>query len=110
MDDNKEWEVEKIIDVQQKRDGKRNFLIRWKDYSSNSDSWEPEENLDCSELIDKFMAKLKQKTDVDIRELRQVRPTTQRFTLMMQSDSRRLSKRNQGQQRFVNILIVINQK
>lgn len=101
-DNNQEWEVEKILDVLYRRDKKREFLIRWKDYSKNCDSWEPEENLDCPELIAKFVAKLERKAEVDERELRQVRTATQRYTLLMPTSARRLSKRNQGCQRFVD--------
>lgn len=65
----------------------------------NSDSWEPEKNLDCKDLIDKFTDKLDRLKNVSQKELREVRPKTQRFTLMTQADARRLSKRNVGRQR-----------
>lgn len=99
FDENADWEVEKILDVQYHRENKRDFLIRWKGYSSKSDSWEPEENLDCDDLINKFMDKLDQMKNVDHKELRTVRAPTHRFTLMTQSADRRLSKRNKGRQR-----------
>lgn len=92
-------QVEKVLDVCIHRNNKREFLIRWKGYSSKSDSWEPEENLDCKDLIDKFMNKVDQLKNVSLKELRPVRTQTQRFTLMTQGSARRLSKRNQNQQR-----------
>lgn len=98
-DENEDWEVEKIIDVRYHRDKSREFLIRWKNYSSNSDTWEPEAHLSCSELIEKFMDKLKRVAVSEPKELRLVRPVTQRFTLMTQSADRRLSKRNNNRQR-----------
>lgn len=98
-DEKEAFEVEKILDVQFHRDKKREFLIRWKGYSSNLDSWEPEENLNCHDLIDKFMNKLENIKNVTLKELRPVRAQTQRFTLMTQAEQRRLSKRNFGRQR-----------
>ena len=35
--------------------GKRQFLVHWRGYNDESDTWEPEENLsNCSELVDEF--------------------------------------------------------
>lgn len=98
-DENEDYEVERILDVHFQRNNKREFLVRWKGYSSKSDSWEPEENLDCEELIKKFMDKVETIKNVSLKELRPVRSQTQRFTLMTQESARRLSKRNVGQQR-----------
>lgn len=98
-DENEDYEVERIIDVYMHRNNKREFLIRWKGYSSNADSWEPEENLDCKDLIEKFMEKVEQVKNLNQKELRPVRSQTQRFTLMTQASARRLSKRNTGRQR-----------
>lgn len=99
FDENEDFEVEKIVDVYVHRNNKREFLIRWKGYSSKSDTWEPEEHLDCKDLIEKFMGKVDQLKNVSLKELRPVRTQTQRFTLMTQGAARRLSKRNQNQQR-----------
>ena len=38
------YEVEKILKFQTKN-GKRQYLIKWKNFPSSSNSWEPEENL-----------------------------------------------------------------
>ncbi|KAG8233828.1 hypothetical protein J437_LFUL008050 [Ladona fulva] len=50
--------VEKVVEVRFKKGGKREFLIRWKGFSSSDDTWEPEENLNCPDLIEKFLQKL----------------------------------------------------
>lgn len=100
-DENADWEVEKIIDVRFHRDKSREFLIRWKGYSSKSDTWEPEEHLNCDDLIKKFMEKLQKVSVGEPKELREIRPVTQRYTLMTQSSARRLSKRNNNKQRYV---------
>ncbi|XP_026325309.1 chromobox protein homolog 3-like isoform X2 [Hyposmocoma kahamanoa] len=52
-----EYEVDRILEVHHKKNGERDFLIHWKGWSSKFDSWEPESNLNCSELIKKFMDK-----------------------------------------------------
>lgn len=98
-DENEDYEVERIIDVSFLKNNKREFLIRWKGYSSKSDTWEPEENLDCADLIAKFMEKVDRLQNVSQKDLRPVRSQTQRFTLMTQAAARRLSKRNNGRQR-----------
>lgn len=51
-------QVERIMEVHHKKNGSREFLIHWKGWSSRFDSWEPESNLNCSELINKFMDKV----------------------------------------------------
>lgn len=99
-DEDEDYEVERILDVCLHRNNKREFLIRWKGYSSKSDSWEPEENLDCKELIEKFMEKVDQLKNVSQKDLRPFRSATQRFTLMTQASARRLSRRNLGKQRY----------
>lgn len=41
--------------------GVRHYLIRWKGYEPESDTWEPESTLSCSELIAEFKAKQKKR-------------------------------------------------
>ena len=42
--DDQYYEVEKILKCKMKN-GKRQYLIKWKNFPSSSNSWEPEENL-----------------------------------------------------------------
>lgn len=99
FDKNRDWEVERVLDVHFNKDKSRDFLIRWKGYSSKCDSWEPEQNLSCEGLIERFMHKYNERSNVSEKSLRVVRQPTQRFTLMTQSKDRRLSRRLDGRQR-----------
>jgi len=46
------------MEVHFKKNGSREFLIHWKGFSHKDDTWEPEKNLSCPDLIEKFMAKV----------------------------------------------------
>jgi hypothetical protein len=48
------YEVEEILDTRM-RNRRRQFLVAWKGYSMEHNTWEHEENLrDCQELVEKF--------------------------------------------------------
>ena len=53
-----EFEVENILDSKRIKRGRNNklyYLVHWKGYSPEEDSWEPVEGLtNAQELIDKF--------------------------------------------------------
>jgi len=49
-----EWEVEKILNKKKMR-GVEKYLIRWKGFTAEGDTWEKRENLkNAEELIEKF--------------------------------------------------------
>ncbi|CAB3251658.1 unnamed protein product [Arctia plantaginis] len=98
-DENAEYEVDRILEVRIKKNGKREFFIHWKGWSSKFDSWEPESNLNCQDLIKKFMEKVSKARSVDARNLRVAPITTNRYTLQDPSSGRRLSKRRGQRQR-----------
>ena len=50
-----EFEVEKIIRMRCYKNGRIKYLVRWKGYTYEHDTWEPVEHLEnCDKLIEKF--------------------------------------------------------
>ena len=58
-DDVNEYSVERIIDKRCGRNGKISYLIKWEGFDNSDNSWEPIENLYCTDLIQAFENNLK---------------------------------------------------
>ncbi|CAK8696213.1 unnamed protein product [Clavelina lepadiformis] len=61
------YEVEKVVGKRTTKKGRVEYLVRWKGYSNNNDSWEPVSNLTgCQAEVKKYNAELHKKLKLEL--------------------------------------------
>lgn len=80
-----EFTVEKILDKRMKN-GKTEYLIKWEGYPDSENTWEPQDNLDCPDIISGFEEKHKAKKEEKKRKKESDTPAAKKKTKVVEEE------------------------
>lgn len=69
LDSDETYKVEAIL-KHRKRNGKVFYLIKWEGYDESQNTWEPEDNLSCPDILAKYIEKLEKEQKAKEEEKR----------------------------------------
>lgn len=70
MSEEEEYIVEKVVDKRLNKHGKVEYLLKWQNYPSSQNTWEPEEHLNCPDLIAVFEESLSNRPKDEKKSIR----------------------------------------
>lgn len=92
-----EFIVERVLGVRYNhREKQVEYLLKWKGYGDEENSWEPKRNLNCNVLIEEFHKRIKEKEDLAVQKRKRNGQAINRDSLSEDEDDLDGSIANEG--------------